>query len=191
MLSSAARFGDTTHLDLYGKNGYEVPDWSEGKDVPADIGRLAMAESEYVKHGFPEIDSLQISPDFATISRYDGTTTTNFGDDPKRAFASLLTGRRDPSLTGIGEATLLRALITHLSPDDPGRAGDDTIACDGWHGRGLLLWWLLLNRELQAIAGIKAGGISNPHFPALRADPLALSGASRRKQTPSRQDTHA
>jgi arylsulfatase A-like enzyme len=30
-------------------------------------------------------------------------------------------------------------------------------------------------------------GTSNPHFPALRADPLALSGASRRKQTPSRQ----
>jgi lipopolysaccharide transport system permease protein len=27
----------------------------------------------------------------------------------------------------------------------------------------------------------------NPHFPALRADPLALSGASRRKQTPSRR----
>ncbi|MGL4399497.1 MAG: hypothetical protein ACRCXD_06490, partial [Luteolibacter sp.] len=25
----------------------------------------------------------------------------------------------------------------------------------------------------------------NPHFPALRPDPLALSGASRRKQTPS------
>jgi autotransporter-associated beta strand protein len=29
----------------------------------------------------------------------------------------------------------------------------------------------------------------NPHFPALRADPLALSGASRRKQTPSRQNS--
>jgi hypothetical protein len=29
-------------------------------------------------------------------------------------------------------------------------------------------------------------GISyNPHFPALRSDPLALSGASRRNQTPS------
>jgi hypothetical protein len=31
----------------------------------------------------------------------------------------------------------------------------------------------------------------NPHFPALRADPLALSGASRRKQTPSRQKNTA
>ena len=28
-------------------------------------------------------------------------------------------------------------------------------------------------------------GASNPHFPALRADALALSGASRRKQIPS------
>jgi hypothetical protein len=27
--------------------------------------------------------------------------------------------------------------------------------------------------------------IINPHFPALRSDPLAFSGASRRKQTPS------
>jgi hypothetical protein len=33
---------------------------------------------------------------------------------------------------------------------------------------------------------IPEGTWINPHFPALRADPLALSGASRRKQTPSR-----
>jgi hypothetical protein len=27
--------------------------------------------------------------------------------------------------------------------------------------------------------------LGNPHFPALRSDPMALSGASRRKQIPS------
>jgi hypothetical protein len=27
--------------------------------------------------------------------------------------------------------------------------------------------------------------VHNPHFPALRSDPMALSGASRRKQSPS------
>jgi hypothetical protein len=34
---------------------------------------------------------------------------------------------------------------------------------------------------------VAANHDNNPHFPALRADPLALSGASRRKQTPSRK----
>jgi hypothetical protein len=37
-------------------------------------------------------------------------------------------------------------------------------------------------------SGADEAAEGNPHFPALRADPLALSGASRRKQTPSRKN---
>jgi hypothetical protein len=44
--------------------------------------------------------------------------------------------------------------------------------------------------EVKASIRGAAGDYNNPHFPALRADPLALSGASRRKQTPSRHGRH-
>jgi hypothetical protein len=39
---------------------------------------------------------------------------------------------------------------------------------------------------LIVFAPEKGAGADNPHFPALRSVPLALSGASRRKQSPCR-----
>lgn len=73
-----------------------------------------MAEYSYVKKWFPEIESLQISPNGTTIIDSDGHS---LGTDPGRAFEGLLSGRRDPGVTGIGETTLLRALITRMAKD--------------------------------------------------------------------------
>ncbi|MEI7911869.1 MAG: hypothetical protein WCK77_19740 [Verrucomicrobiota bacterium] len=130
MLSSATRFQDTAHIMPDGEapghpaiplaNGTtapsitDFPGWSGGKDIPADVGRLAMAEYAYVKKWFPEIESLRISPDGTTILGSDGHP---LGTNPGRAFEGLLSGGRDPRVTGIGERTLLRALITRLEKD--------------------------------------------------------------------------
>jgi N6-adenosine-specific RNA methylase IME4 len=65
------------------------------------------------------------------------------------------------------------------------------------HSRKPREWrWLIEEANpgprLEMFARQKAPGWQiNPHFPALRADPLALSGASRRKQTPSRNNLAA
>jgi len=54
--------------------------------------------------------------------------------------------------------------------------------------------WAVPIATTRMIAAVKWGQCANidkmtinPHFPALRSVPLALSGASRRKQTPSSQ----
>ena len=73
-----------------------------------------MAEHAYVKSWIPEIESLQISPDGTTILDSDGHP---IGKDPGRAFEGLLSGGRHPGVTGIGETTLLRALITRMAKD--------------------------------------------------------------------------
>lgn len=114
---------------------------------------------------------MSISPDGTTILDADGTS---LGTTARTAFARYLTGARHPGITGIGEATLRRALITRLSatgetvatrlidpsilnPDrgtllsgNPGRDGDSRALRDGRGGRnedGLL------NRALYSSAG--------------------------------------
>jgi hypothetical protein len=114
MLSSALRFNSSAHLDPWDSkdNAPEIPGWHDGDPAETNIGKLAMAEYSYVKSWFPEIDSLHISPDFTTLLDADGNS---LGNDPARAFESLLTGRRDPGATGIGETTLLRTIVTRMA----------------------------------------------------------------------------
>jgi len=65
-----------------------------------------------VKNWIPEIETLHISPDGTTILGSDGHS---LGTTPGRAFKDILSGGRDPRVTGIGPATLRRALITRMA----------------------------------------------------------------------------
>jgi hypothetical protein len=110
MLSGATRFRDTSFFGRQPGSYFEVPGWSYGNDVPADIGTLALAEMEYVRQWFPEIDSLQIGPDQRIVPR-DGIS----GNHAPGTLDDLLSGGRHPGVTGIGEKTLLRAIVTGMA----------------------------------------------------------------------------
>lgn len=113
MLSSLLRFGDAKHLEPVDmKNTPELPGWSDKLSQDEAAGRLAMAEYSYVKKWIPEIESLRISPDGTTTLHSDGHS---LGTDPGSAFEGLLSGGRDPRVTGIGPTTLRRALITRMA----------------------------------------------------------------------------
>ena len=113
MLSSLLRFGDAKHLEPVDmKNSPELPGWSDKLSPEEAAGRFAMAEYAYVKKWLSEIESLQISADGTTILDSDGHS---LGTNPGRAFEGLLSGGRDPRVTGIGPTTLIRALITRMA----------------------------------------------------------------------------
>lgn len=106
MLSSATRFQDTSHLDLFDGSDYEVPGWSDGRDVPADVRRLALAEYAYAAVWFPEITGWYLTADFRHI------LDQNDEEVSLEMIEYLVAGERAASLTGIGEVTLRRAVIS-------------------------------------------------------------------------------
>lgn len=105
MLSSAIRFGETKHLDA----SDDVAAWTNGKDAAMDVGELAAHEYEFVKSFFPEIESLQFSPDGSKILSDDGSEIS------RKTLVNLLTGGRDPRVTTIGERTLRRAIASRTA----------------------------------------------------------------------------
>jgi hypothetical protein len=110
MLSSALRHGTTEHLGARGQQEFELPQWTYGKDLELDIGVLAAMESEYARARIGDFDrDLQISVDGNSILDADGNA---LGENPGRDVEGYLSGGREPALTGIGETTLLRALVT-------------------------------------------------------------------------------
>ena len=70
---------------------------------------------------------------------------------------------------------------SYAAPNAKSGAGGEVLRNKNSHQRNLVraAW-----RDTLTSNGSRSE-IRNPHFPALRSDPMALSGASRRKQTPS------
>jgi hypothetical protein len=92
---------------------------------------------------------------------------------PCMAGEPAITALKDPT----GKLLLQDAFV--VSADGAFVAG--TASIPDKTGRYAYRW----SRDGVHLIGDLPGGEANPHFPALRSDPLALSGASRRKQTPS------
>lgn len=111
IISSILRHGDSSHFDPLAPtdDGYvEIPDWRPGQK---DHNLAAALNREYhevkaagLERGF-DIDSLTVDPTTNTIQ--NGRT----GQPVTRGFYKALTARFDAANSGVGEATLLRALV--------------------------------------------------------------------------------
>jgi hypothetical protein len=159
MVSSALRHGTTAHLDptaMQDDGSVEMSSWIPGNN-DQNLGALLRLQAENVNQAAKDrginLDDLTLDPETNTI-RHDPTGQTLTQGD----FKSLL-GRFEPASSGVGETTLLRALITRsqMGAQRSGRGG-------AWHDNllSLLSRGGATGRSDQRLPGALRRDSSNP-----------------------------